>query len=136
MPGVAPAPRPMSGTSEELDAAIVAAEKAGASLIDLEGPLDRLDQLREAERAARARVALQDVDYAIGQGDAGAAELALEEAAAEGAGQEALEAAEAALGELRMRLDPEGEARRRRLEARKAWLRAWRACCGRVRRNQ
>merc|ERR1719410_759038 len=66
------------------------------------------------------QLALKDVEYYIEQGDVEAATLSLEDAAKEGAHPEELEEAEKALAALREKLDPEGEARRKRLEARKA----------------
>lgn len=62
---------------------------------------------------------MEDLEYAISQDDAEAAQLALEDAAAMGASEEELKAGEEKLSDLRMKLDPEGEARRRRVEARK-----------------
>merc|ERR1719410_3083853 len=66
------------------------------------------------------QLALKDVEYYIEQGDVEAATLSLEDAAKEGAHPEELKEAEKALAALREKLDPEGEARRKRLEARKA----------------
>eukprot|EP00930_Biecheleria_cincta_P095251 TRINITY_DN87230_c0_g1_i1.p1 TRINITY_DN87230_c0_g1~~TRINITY_DN87230_c0_g1_i1.p1 ORF type:complete len:1483 (-),score=502.31 TRINITY_DN87230_c0_g1_i1:37-4455(-) len=107
--------------SRKLREALRKAREAGGTPVEeLDAAQARLDALEEEERVEAIRVVLDDLGYAISQDDAEAAQLALEDAASMGASEEELKAAEEKLSELRMKLDPEGEARRRRVEARKA----------------
>jgi len=74
--------------------------------------------VEQGEKDEKVRLAFEDMLFLIGENDVEGATLAFEEAAAEGAAPEDLAEAETALADLRLQLDPEGEARRRRMEAR------------------
>jgi len=104
---------------DALHAAIAKAQKADVPEDRLEAALARRDELEELARKAEIQAAVQSVEDALSKEDVEAATAALEEAAALGADPDDVEQLEAALATLREKQDPEGEARRRRLEARK-----------------
>eukprot|EP00435_Cladocopium_sp_Y103_P064364 s905_g26.t1 len=104
--------------AEELRKAIQKAQDAG--LLVEETTLARLDVLEQQEKKECIKLAFEDLECAISQDDVESANLALEDASSMGASPEELKEAEEKIAELRMKLDPEGEARRRRVEARKS----------------
>jgi len=104
--------------AEELRKAIQKAQDAG--LLVEEATLARLEVLEEQEKKECIKLALEDLEYAISQEDVESANLALEDATGMGASAEELKQAEEKISALRLKLDPEGEARRRRVEARKS----------------
>lgn len=104
--------------AEELRKAIQKAQDAG--LLVEEESLARLEVLEEQEKKECIKLALEDLEYAISQEDIESANLALEDASGMGASAEELKQAEEKISALRLKLDPEGEARRRRVEARKS----------------
>ncbi|CAJ1328185.1 unnamed protein product [Effrenium voratum] len=106
-----------SDNAEELRKAVQKAEEAGLPLQEAHA---RLEVLEEKEKADCIGLAFEDLEYAISQDDVEAATLALEDAAGMGADEEELRKADEKIADLRMKLDPEGEARRRRVEQRKA----------------
>ncbi|CAK9080831.1 Uncharacterized protein SCF082_LOCUS38509, partial [Durusdinium trenchii] len=104
-------------SAEELRKAIQKAQDAGLALEEAQ---TRLEVLEEEEKKECIQLAFEDLEYAISQDDVEQANLALEDAAGMGASEEELKEAEEKIAALRLKLDPEGEARRRRVEARKA----------------
>eukprot|EP00913_Durusdinium_trenchii_P018657 g17532.t1 len=108
-------------SAEELRKAIQKAQDAGLALEEAQ---TRLEVLEEEEKKECIQLAFEDLEYAISQDDVEQANLALEDAAGMGAseedGCEHAGKAEEKIAALRLKLDPEGEARRRRVEARKA----------------
>lgn len=104
--------------AEELRKAIQKAQDAG--LLVEETTLARLDVLEQQEKKECIKLAFEDLECAISQDDVESANLALEDASSMGASPEELKEAEEKIAALRMKLDPEGEARRRRVEARKS----------------
>lgn len=104
--------------AEELRKAIQKAQDAG--LLVEETTLARLDVLEQQEKKECIKLAFEDLECAISQDDVESAGLALEDASSMGASPEELKEAEEKIAALRMKLDPEGEARRRRVEARKS----------------
>lgn len=104
--------------AEELRKAIQKAQDAG--LLVEETTLARLDVLEQQEKKECIKLAFEDLECAISQDDVESANLALEDASRMGASPEELKEAEEKIAALRMKLDPEGEARRRRVEARKS----------------
>lgn len=79
----------------------------------------RLEELQKAEKEDVLRYALEDFEHAVGQDDVENATFALEDAMNLGADAEVVKRAQETLQALRERLDPEGEAKARRLAARK-----------------
>jgi len=107
------------GDAQVLREAIARAASVGADDSELVDARDKLIALEESEKTEAAKFALEDFEYALSQKDPEAAALALEEAEGECAAPEDIEDARNRLAALREELDPEGEARRRRIEARK-----------------
>ncbi|OLQ00830.1 hypothetical protein AK812_SmicGene16471 [Symbiodinium microadriaticum] len=106
-------------SAEALRQAMQKAEEVGVSK-GLDEAKTRLVTLEEEEKRECIKLAFEDLEYAISQEDAEAAQLALEDAAGMGASEEELRVGEERISALRLKLDPEGEARRKRVEARKA----------------
>eukprot|EP00928_Gymnodinium_smaydae_P012088 TRINITY_DN14399_c1_g1_i2.p1 TRINITY_DN14399_c1_g1~~TRINITY_DN14399_c1_g1_i2.p1 ORF type:complete len:877 (+),score=325.17 TRINITY_DN14399_c1_g1_i2:63-2693(+) len=102
-----------------LQEAIGRAEEAGVDASALEAAKIRYEEMELEFMMQAAMVALQDAEHAIAAEDVDAATLAIKEAQEQGAHPEDVAAAEKKLEALRERLDPEGEARRRRIEQRK-----------------
>lgn len=108
-----------SGDADDLRTVLARAESVGMAEDDMADARSKLAALEVAKKKELIQLALQNVEYAISQNDVEAATLALEEATAEGADPEDLALQDKSLADLRQRLDPEGEARRRRFELRK-----------------
>jgi len=105
---------------EALRGALARAKSVGMDSTSTAHADSRLVELEDVVKKDVIQCALDDAQYAISQEDVDSATLALEEATAEGAEPDDLAPLESALVELRQRLDPEGEARKKRLEARKS----------------
>eukprot|EP00929_Paragymnodinium_shiwhaense_P102289 TRINITY_DN65492_c0_g1_i1.p1 TRINITY_DN65492_c0_g1~~TRINITY_DN65492_c0_g1_i1.p1 ORF type:complete len:932 (+),score=350.74 TRINITY_DN65492_c0_g1_i1:100-2895(+) len=108
-----------SGDVATLEGALEKAKGVSVEAAELEEAQSILEEWKAEEKRKVVQQALDDVAYSISKGDVESATLALEEAMAEGATPEDIEAAEKSLSELREQLDPEGEARRRRVEQRR-----------------
>ncbi|CAK0899839.1 unnamed protein product, partial [Prorocentrum cordatum] len=102
-----------------LQEALSRADGAGCGAEETAEARLRLEELQKAEKEDIIRYALEDFEYAVGQDDVENATLALQDAMDQGADPEEVKKHQDTLRALRERLDPEGEAKARRLAARK-----------------